>query len=189
MRAPSLILGACVWALGCGRAAPAATEAPIETAAQAPAKTVTAAPEAPAETAHEGAPEPTASGAAATDERAERAFGAPLSEREPVAVSALLDDPTPYLGKVVKANGTVSRVCQKAGCWLELAAEPDGRGLRVPMANHAFFIPEDAIGRPAVVEGELTAQALPEDHKAHLASEGAEALGPLSLAATGVVIE
>jgi hypothetical protein len=57
------------------------------------------------------------------------------------------------------------------------------------MADHAFFIPQDAVGHRAVVEGQLTAQALPESHRAHLAGEGATALGPLSIAATGVVVE
>jgi hypothetical protein len=119
-----------------------------------------------------------------------RVFGAPLqAEGEPVAVAALLEDPKPYLGKVVKAKGTVSRVCEKAGCWIELAPQQGSQGLRVPMANHAFFIPGDAIGRPAIVEGQLNAQALPAAHKEHLAGEGAQALGPLSLAATTVVVQ
>jgi hypothetical protein len=120
----------------------------------------------------------------------ERVFGGPLKDKgDPLTVGTLLDDPKPYLGKVVKAKGTVSRVCEKAGCWLELASVQGGAGLRVPMANHAFFIPADAIGRPAIVEGQLHAQPLPAAHREHLAGEGAQALGPLSLAATTVVVQ
>ncbi len=131
--------------------------------------------------------------AAATDSptnTSERTFGAPLSaEGEPVAVAEILRDPKPFLGKSVKTSGVVARVCERAGCWLELKPEAgEGSGLRVPMANHAFMIPQDALGRPAVVEGELSAQALSPSHKQHLEGEGAQAVGPLALSARSVVV-
>jgi hypothetical protein len=56
------------------------------------------------------------------------------------------------------------------------------------MARHAFFIPQDAVGRPAKVEGELVARELGAGERAHLEGEGLRAVGPLSLSATGVVI-
>ncbi len=119
----------------------------------------------------------------------ERVFGAALSpDGEPVEVGAILRDPAPFLGKNVKTKGVVARVCERAGCWLELKPEQGEGGLRVPMAGHAFFIPPDALGRPAIVEGELTAQPLDPSHKAHLEGEGAQAVGPLSLAARAVVV-
>lgn len=149
-------------------------------AAQEPAVAKSSAPT----TAEDGVKAP------GTIDDGERVFGAPLQGKgEPVTVATLLDDPKPYLGKVVKAKGTVSRVCEKAGCWLELATVQGGLGLRVPMANHAFFIPEDAVGRPAIVEGQLSAQALSSARKEHLAAEGAQALEALSLAATTVVVQ
>lgn len=101
----------------------------------------------------------------------------------------VLADPAPHLGKVVQCTGIIARVCERAGCWLEL--RPEGgtqEGLRVPMARHAFFIPQDAVGRSARVEGELSARALGAGERAHLESEGLRAVGPLSLSATGVVI-
>ena len=89
----------------------------------------------------------------------------------------------------MQCSGVIARVCERAGCWLELRPEGSTQeGLRVPMARHAFFIPQDAVGRPAKVEGELTARALGAGERAHLESEGLRAVGPLSLSATGVVI-
>ena len=120
---------------------------------------------------------------------AERRFGAaPSIPGAPLDVSELLAHPEPHLGKSVKCAGTVARVCQNAGCWLELQAEAGKPGLRVPMANHAFFIPKDAIGQRAVVEGALHRQELPEGQRAHYQSEGMQAVGPLSLEATSVVL-
>jgi len=88
----------------------------------------------------------------------------------------------------VKCEGTVARVCQNAGCWLELQAEAGKQGLRVPMAGHAFFIPKDAVGQHAVIEGVLRRQELPEGQRAHYQGEGMQAVGPLSLEATSVLL-
>jgi hypothetical protein len=118
-----------------------------------------------------------------------RRFGAALQVvGEPLLVEAVLAAPEPYLGKVVKCEGKVARVCQAAGCWLELQAEAGGEGLRVPMAAHAFFIPQDAVGHVAVVEGELKRRELVETQRKHYEGEGMKAVGPLSLDATGVVL-
>jgi hypothetical protein len=105
-----------------------------------------------------------------------------------VPVERVMAEPEPYLGKAVKCAGTVARVCQAAGCWLELQPSGGGEGLRVPMANHAFFIPKDAVGQVATVEGELKRHPLPEAQREHYAGEGMQAMGPLSLEATSVVL-
>jgi hypothetical protein len=121
---------------------------------------------------------------------AERSFGAPFKlESAPLDVAQLLASPEPHLGKVVKCEGVVARVCERAGCWLELRArEGNGEGIRVPMAGHAFFIPQDAVGRAAVIEGQLTSRPLSDGERAHLESEGLKANGPISLVATSVVL-
>jgi hypothetical protein len=120
----------------------------------------------------------------------ERRFGAASKlEGEPVDVAQVLAAPQSYLNQNIKCAGTVARVCEAAGCWLELrAAQGDAQGLRVPMAGHAFFVPRDVVGRPAVVEGVLTARELNDAELAHLKGEGLAATGPLSLTATSVVV-
>lgn len=118
-----------------------------------------------------------------------RTFGAPLkSTMPPLPVEQVLAEPDLLLGKSIACRGTVARVCQAAGCWLELQAEGEQEGLRVPMANHAFFIPQDAVGHAAVIEGELKRRELPEAQRAHYAGEGMKAMGPLSLEATSVAL-
>jgi hypothetical protein len=119
----------------------------------------------------------------------ERRFGAaPKLAGEALPVAALLASPEEHVGKTVKCTGLVARVCQAAGCWLELQPSGGGEGLRVPMAQHAFFIPQDALGQLAVVEGELKRQPLAAEQRDHYASEGMKAMGPLSLEATSVVL-
>lgn len=104
-------------------------------------------------------------------------------------VAQVLAAPQRYLNRTIKCAGTVARVCQAAGCWLELrASAQDAPGLRVPMAGHSFFVPRDVAGRPAVVEGVLSARELNDTELAHLKGEGLAATGPLSLAATSVIV-
>lgn len=122
---------------------------------------------------------------------AERSFGAPVKQPgQALDVTQVLLDPGPYLNQTVTCVGTVARVCENAGCWLELrpSANKDAAGLRVPLAGHSFFVPQDIVGRVAVVEGKLAQRALAQAELDHLQGEGLKAVGPLYLAATGVVV-
>lgn len=134
-------------------------------------------------------PAPVSTVASAVAPPVERRFGAaPTLAGDPVPVATLIAAPEAYLGKTVKCAGKVARVCQNKGCWLELQADEGGDGLRVPMAGHAFFIPQDAVGQRAVIEGALRRSELPAAQRAHYQSEGMQAVGPLALDATSVVL-
>lgn len=91
-----------------------------------------------------------------------------------VALADLLARPAEFQNKTVRTSGTVGRVCQQRGCWMELRAETGGGVARVPMAGHAFFVPQDISGRAAVVEGLVSVR------------EGAES--PLRIDATSVLV-
>jgi hypothetical protein len=136
-----------------------------------------------------GAEAANAAAAVQPNSAGERVFGAGLKLAGPaVDVATVLADPAKHVGKVIQCEGTIARVCERMGCWMELKGPSAGQGLRVPMAGHSYFMPKDVVGRHAVVEGELTARGLTPDAKAHLESEGLKSVGPLSLAATGVVV-
>ena len=167
------------------------TAAP-QRAAQAPAEQTQAVAAAPAGEA--ACPHGNACGAGAaptgtTNAAGERVFGAGLKLQGPALdVATVLKDPAPHVGKVIQCEGTIARVCERMGCWMELQGPTAEQGLRVPMAGHSYFMPKDVVGRRAVVEGELTAMGLTPEAKAHLTSEGLKAVGALSLSATGVVV-
>jgi hypothetical protein len=164
-----LLLGASLWLCAC-ESTPAGQGAGQGAVARAAAPETRAAPSAPHQVA-------------------ERTFGKPPSvEGEPLEVAQVLKDPTPYLHHDIKCRGTIARVCQAAGCWLELQGPAGGEGLRVPMAGHSFFVPQDIVGHVAVVEGRLAARELNEAQRAHLTGEGLKATGPLFLEATGVIV-
>lgn len=165
---------------GCTDAAPAARPASDRSGAAAVAPSA--------------APPVATPGAAATvsapAEAGRRAFGAPLDPAVPeVALADVVAHPDQYRDALVRTRGTVVRVCQRMGCWMEMSAEGTP-AVRVPMAGHAFFLPRDAEGRPTEVQGRVRLLELTADARAHLASEGATAVSSaLAIDASGVALD
>jgi hypothetical protein len=158
-----------------------ATEAAARQPTAAPAQAV-AGPQ-PA-VAH--APSPTQG--AQQHAQAPQLFGAALDPSTPeLSLAQLLAAPADHAGKTVRTRGTIARVCQRMGCWMELQGEDAPTAVRIPMADHAFFLPQSVVGRRAEIQGEVSVAALSDAHKRHLASEGARATDVnVSIAATGV---
>jgi hypothetical protein len=124
-----------------------------------------------------------------TLEDGSRLFGRELQDGlETTTLSAIQADASTFRDRVVRTEGTIERVCQRMGCWMELRAE-NVEPVRVPLAGHSYFLPRDVAGRQAVVEGRVMVQPLTEDVRRHLESEGAVATGgTLSIEATTVLV-
>jgi Domain of unknown function (DUF4920) len=113
--------------------------------------------------------------------------GEKLKGLEPVALAAVLERPDRYAGQTVAVQGTVRRACQKKGCWMELAASAQGPGVRVTFKDYGFFVPLDAAGRTAKVEGTVKVSELSAAQAEHLKAEGATvAAREVQLVASGV---
>ena len=105
-----------------------------------------------------------------------------------VALAEIAADPARYEGRQVQTEGEIQQVCQKRGCWLELA---DAAGTRafVPMAGHTFAIPMDSIGSKALVEGIVHRRERTDSEREHLEADGAgPSIPALSIEANAVVI-
>ncbi len=119
-----------------------------------------------------------------------RLFGAALAaDRAVTSLRDLTADPARYSEQIVKTEGTINRVCQAMGCWMELRADGVADAVRIPMAAHAYFLPQDVTGKQARIEGRVSTRPLSEVHKRHLESEGATATRvALAIEATGVEV-
>ncbi|AUX26088.1 uncharacterized protein SOCEGT47_066470 [Sorangium cellulosum] len=82
-------------------------------------------------------------------------FGAPITEAATTPLPELLQDPGKFSGKTVRTEGVVSAVCRSMGCWMEIADESGSAHIK--MAGHSFFVPKDASGHRAVVQGKMVA--------------------------------
>ena len=119
--------------------------------------------------------------------------GAPIGDSAAVDFAALLKEPAKYADKSVVVEGVVERVCQKQGCWMELAPEKGARGVRVNMKDHAFAVPFNSAGLRARAEGVFTIKTLTKEDADHFEREGAKlkrnpdgTADELSFTATGV---
>lgn len=117
-----------------------------------------------------------------------RKFGEPLRDSTKVTalteVLAKAED-----GATVRVAGTIDKVCQNKGCWLELK---DGdASVHVTFAGYAFFVPKDSAGAKCTLEGKVLIKTPDPETVEHLTSEGAGAAAAreLSIEATGVEIE
>jgi hypothetical protein len=105
-----------------------------------------------------------------------------------VSLQQIAAEPTRYEGREVQTEGEVRRVCQKRGCWIELA-DASGARVFVPMAGHAFTVPMDSVGEQALVEGTVYRRERSEAERQHLKTDGAgDNIPTVSIEANAVVI-
>ena len=108
-------------------------------------------------------------------------FGKEISLSEKTKISDILNDPESFVGKTVLVEGTVLDVCQKAGCWMELKSDGDGK-IKVKVKDGDIVFPVSAIGSNALVEGtvykiELTQEEAIKYYE-HIAEENGSEFDP-----------
>lgn len=90
-------------------------------------------------------------------------------------VDEVVSHPDQYTNAPVRVAGTVSEVCQMAGCWLTFQNEA-GVAFRVSVPRgdegYVFTFPKDVSGRQAVVAGVLTLEETDVETLRHLAADG-----------------
>ncbi len=98
----------------------------------------------------------------------------------------------------VKVKGTIKEVCQHTGCWLTFDFG-DGDEIMVRMKDHDFFVPMDAAGKTAWVEGVATREMISVEMLKHYAEDALKSQAEIdaitepamtyTLEAKGVIIE
>jgi hypothetical protein len=144
------------------------------------------------------APEPSEAAPMATAEKADplrttasalkplnqKKFGAEITEKTSTALDALIKEPRKFSTKTVRTEGVVSAVCKSMGCWMELA--DDAGHAHIKMAGHSFFVPKDASGHRAIVQGTLLAPTETEDECRQEAKQQTGKVAKIEIEATGV---
>ena len=101
-------------------------------------------------------------------------YGALLTSQSSVDLTAFqsqMDSLGEFNGKI---EVVISDVCQSKGCWMK-AKLPDGRELRVTFKDYGFFVPKNAKGYTALIEGEAMKKLLDAETKDHYDKESSEA--------------
>jgi hypothetical protein len=96
-------------------------------------------------------------------------FGAGLTLSLPTSLADVVLDPERFEQQPILLHGRISDVCQKKGCWTILR---DGTAhVRVRFKDYAFFLPKDATGAEAFIEGIVVVETLSEKEARHYESE------------------
>lgn len=121
----------------------------------------------------------------ATVEAKELAFGEPVDESILISISTLLASATDYLGHTVTVSGMIVGVCEKRGCWMNLASDAKFEKLRIKVKDGDMVFPMSAKGRTALATGKFTQVILDLAHtrkyKASLAKRQGMAFDPLTV--------
>ena len=82
-------------------------------------------------------------------------FGTGITKGDaPAPVLDALKNPAKFIEKTVRLEGRIMEVCQKKGCWMQIGTER--HPMLVKFKDYAFFVPKDASGRTAIVEGTMS---------------------------------
>jgi hypothetical protein len=116
-------------------------------------------------------------------------LGAPIVEGVAVALTEVAKNPSGYKDKSIITTGTVTAICEHAGCWMEI--KDDLGSAHIKMAGHAFTIPRSASGRKARVQASLLESGQKvaghhDDCNAEAEQQTGKPLPQLQLVATGV---
>ena len=98
--------------------------------------------------------------------------GAPIGDSPVVDLADALESVSSYADQTVTVEGTVNRVCQMKGCWMELMPDGADRGIRVTFKDYAFFVPTDSGGASARLEGMFERNTFSKADADHLIAEG-----------------
>ncbi len=94
--------------------------------------------------------------------------GAAIGTAEKVSLAKAMKNPAKYADKAILVEGVIVRSCKMEGCWMELAPSKDASAVRIKMKDHAFFVPLDAAGLKAKVEGVMSVKTLSKEEVKHL---------------------
>lgn len=98
--------------------------------------------------------------------------GEPIGDSPRVAFADVLKEPKKFAGKSVVIEGSVERVCQAEGCWMQIV--PDGASetgaVRVTF-DHKFAVPKDSAKMKFRAEGTFSVKTLSRETVEHLVKE------------------
>ncbi|MDH5599219.1 MAG: DUF4920 domain-containing protein [Cyclobacteriaceae bacterium] len=102
-------------------------------------------------------------------------FGDKLSDSEPLDLAQFIammsENKTDSLDTKIEAE--IIDVCQMKGCWMKLDIG-DGKTMRVSFKDYSFFVPKDAKGQIAVIEGKAKREVVDVETLKHYAQESGE---------------
>lgn len=72
-----------------------------------------------------------------------------------------------------KVTAKVTEVCKAMGCWIKID-KGDGTSLMVKSKDHAFFMPQDLVGKTVIIDGTASIKEVSEEKRKHFAEDAGQ---------------
>ncbi|MDP2036925.1 MAG: DUF4920 domain-containing protein [Ignavibacteria bacterium] len=104
-------------------------------------------------------------------------YGKEITLKEKTKISAILANPQKFVGKNVLVEGTVVAVCEKRGCWMELASDEKFQKIKIKVKDGEIVFPLEEAGKTALVEGTVYEIKMTKEQAIEAAKHEAEEHG------------
>ncbi len=115
-------------------------------------------------------------------------FGEKITDEGAIDASELLTMLQEGDSVFVKVRGTINECCQKKGCWMDVDLG-NGKSMVVRFKDYEFFVPKNAAGYTAIMEGYAKLEVQDLDwlrHKAHDAGKSEEEIAAITEPETSI---
>lgn len=100
-------------------------------------------------------------------------FGVTITEEGAIPASDLIAALEGKDSLLIKITGKIEDVCQKKGCWMNIALD-DKNSVFVKFKDYEFFVPKDAAGKEMVMEGVAFMDVTSVEDLKHYAEDAGE---------------
>lgn len=104
---------------------------------------------------------------------AQEYFGDKISPEGAITSQAFLKSMQDRDSMDVKVEAKIQAVCQKKGCWMDLDLG-NGETMKVRFKDYEFFVPKDADGKTAVIEGRAKRETIDVATLKHYAEDAGQ---------------
>ncbi|MFI5203353.1 MAG: DUF4920 domain-containing protein [Flavobacteriales bacterium] len=108
-----------------------------------------------------------------TTAKSAQTFGEEITEEGALPVAVVGESLENADSVQIKLTGTIDAVCKVKGCWMTMKVNEDVT-MRVKFKDYAFFVPKDASGRTAVVDGWAYKEIVSVEDQKHLAEDNGD---------------
>lgn len=97
-------------------------------------------------------------------------YGAEISPEDAIPGNDLMAMIESQDSLEVKVQAKINSCCQKKGCWMKMDLG-EGNEMMVRFKDYGFFVPKDAAGDLAIVQGKVKKTLIPIDELKHYAED------------------
>ena len=104
-------------------------------------------------------------------------YGKEITLKNKTKISEIMANPQKFIGKTVLVEGTVVGVCEKKGCWMDIASDAQFQKIKIKVKDGEIVFPMEEKGKTALVEGTVYEIKMTEEQAIAAAKNEAEEHG------------